>query len=84
MPATLTTTPPTPRWRLDDAFHERRVQVLDQRTDEGHLLASVVEDDVGIGRGAAETVGRHDHGQITGVHLRHRRHFALREDLFQK
>ena len=66
---------------LDYAFHEGRIQVLDQRPDEGHLLAGVVEDDAGIGGGAAEAVGRHDHGQIAGVHLGHRGHLTLREDL---
>ena len=66
---------------LNDSFHERGVQMLNQRPDEGHLLAGVVEDDGRIGRSAPQAVGRHDHGQVAGVHFRDGRHFRLRKYL---
>ena len=58
--------------------------MLDQRPDKGHLLTSVVEDDLGVRGGAAEAVGSHDHGEVARVHLCHGSHFRLGENLQPK
>ena len=53
----------------DDAVHEASVEVGDECAHEGHLFAGVVEHDGGVVAGAAQTVGRHHHGQIVDIHL---------------
>ena len=58
-----------PSISLDDAIHEACVEVLDQRPDEAHLLARILENDARVVRLAAEAVWRHHHRQVAGVHL---------------
>ena len=58
--------------------------MLDERPDECHLLAGVVEDDFRIGGDTAQAVGCHDHGQIAGIHFGDGRHFRLRKNLQNK
>lgn len=55
--------------------------MLDERPDEGHLFAGIVEDDLRIRGVATEAIGCHDHGQVARIHLGHRSHFCLGEDL---
>lgn len=55
--------------RLHYPFNETCVQVNDEHSQEGHLLASVLEDDPRIVGLASKTVGGHHHGQIVHIHL---------------
>ena len=41
----------------------------DEHPQEGHLLASVLEDNAWVVRLAPQAVGRHHHGQVVDVHL---------------
>lgn len=63
------------------ALYERRVLMKNQRTEEGHLLTGVLEDDVGIFWITAKDVRRHHHGQIADVHLGSRDGLVLHETL---
>lgn len=56
---------------LHHPFNETRLQVNNQHSQEGHLLARVLEDDPRVVGLAAEAVGRHHHGQVVHVHLGH-------------
>lgn len=58
--------------------------MLNQRPDESHLFAGVVENDFRIRGVATEAVWSHNHGQVTGIHLGHGRHFGLRKDLIKR
>lgn len=54
---------------LNHPFNETCVQVNDEHTQEGHLLAGVLKDDPRIVRLAAKTVGGHHHGEVVDIHL---------------
>ena len=69
------------RLSLYDSLHEGTVVRADESLDVGHLLAGVLEDHVRVVRLATEAVGRHDHGEVVGVHLSDRRVHGLGEDL---
>lgn len=64
---------------LDYICSRRRVHVRYQSPNEVHFLPSVLEDDFGILRRAAEEVRREHHRQVRRVHLRGAHDFGVRE-----
>lgn len=54
---------------LHHPFNETGVQVNDEHSQEGHLLAGVLEDDPWVVGLASEAVGSHHHGQVVHIHL---------------
>lgn len=54
---------------LHHPFDETGVQVNDEHSQEGHLLARVLEDDARVVGLASEAVRSHHHGQVVHIHL---------------
>ena len=55
--------------RLHNPLYETGVQVDNEHSEKGHLLACVFEDDPWVIRLTAEAVGGHHHSQVVDVHL---------------
>lgn len=61
--------PPAGPCDLHHPFDETGIQVNDEHSQEGHLLARVLKDDARVVRLAAQAVWSHHHGQVVHVHL---------------
>lgn len=65
--------------RSQQILDMRGVQVGDECFEEGHLSASVLEDDARVLRRAAEAVRGEHHGEVRGIHFGLTYHFRSGE-----